>query len=210
LIRAESHIGDVFHANAVRKIKESFISLPFMKMFKVHVKARSMAIAILLLWCAMTSFTYCGLYQRLEAWRQWRWTKLAEGEFDSQLEVFTFTPKEWSSITKFEEGREMEWQGKMYDIASVLVEKERVVVRALSDAYEDSLNQTLLQCSDRPHEDSIPVGWWNVFGVSDLPQICKYDLSSKVASDSQSISFLKKEHAQFCLSVPHLPPCNMI
>jgi hypothetical protein len=191
-------------------MKKSFFSLPLMSNSNVRFSQKLVAAALLFLWCAMTSLTYVGLYQRLEAWRQWRWTKLAQGEFDSQLEVFTFSVQEWASVTKLEDGREMEWQGKLYDIASVAATEQSIVVRALQDQYEYSLNETLKQCSDRPNEELIPVGWWTVYGIMICPQICQSEFGSFVLDDGHQSSLLVKPISQNHLDIPHLPPCAMV
>jgi hypothetical protein len=158
----------------------------------------------------MSSFTFYGIYQRLENWHQWRWSKLAQGEFDNQLVLLSFSPSEWQKIPKFEGGREIQWQGTMYDVASLQILEDKVLVRALADEHEDALNAALKKCHDAPKEESVPVGWWNIFGSQALLEsnksfeLCPFQFSIK------HCFFFHIGNSEVSLTVPHEPPRGLI
>lgn len=174
-----------------------------------HIPRKLLAIALVMLWCIMTSFTYWGMYRRLEQWRAWRWEKLDRGDFDHQLTCLVFTLEQWRELPKYEGGKEMRWNQAMYDIAHVHTEGNRVVVKALLDDQEDKLNEVLRECEDAPRQVPGQLVWWNVFAgkacVDSLSMHCVYaPAPSKVIQD-----YLLELNAQNHLAVPHEPPCMM-
>lgn len=69
--------------------------------------------------------------------------RILKGLPDEALTVLHFTGKEFKELTLYDDGQEFELDDTMYDIVSIATSSGSVVVRAVRDGDETSLNKDL-------------------------------------------------------------------